>query len=440
MTVVRHRHHHLACIRVTMSNMSDNGRGEDSADVLAMPQTPDAIELRHLRAFVAVAEELNFGRAATRLYLSQPALSRQIRALERLLGCDLLRRSTHRVELTLAGEAFLDRARTLLGDLDSAIATTRSVGGELINRVNRMWAPLADEGFEGELGRMRAAYEGMLAQVEMPAELTVVPVTAGGVPALQVGAGGTPSVLHLHGGGFVLGSAYGYRALAGALAVSTGSAVLVPDYRLAPEHPFPAAVDDARSAYLWLLEQGVAPEGLIISGDSSGGGLAMSLLLMLREQGLPLPAGVVLLCPGLDIAAVLDGSSPLATHDHFKTMARVTTWYVAGHSVDDPLLSPLNADLDGLPPMLVQSATGDPVGDDMRRLVEQAEKAGVEVVAELYPADTPRVPALLVVPARGPAGYGPNRRVHRPAPRRRLARSGNQPVEAQVVVSDRQDL
>ncbi|MFG1819389.1 alpha/beta hydrolase fold domain-containing protein [Kribbella sp. NPDC049174] len=368
--------------------MSDNGRGEDSADVLAMPQTPDAIELRHLRAFVAVAEELNFGRAATRLYLSQPALSRQIRALERLLGCDLLRRSTHRVELTLAGEAFLDRARTLLGDLDSAIATTRSVGGELINRVNRVWAPLADEGFEGELGRMRAAYEGMLAQVEMPAELTVVPVTAGGVPALQVGTGGTPSVLHLHGGGFVLGSAYGYRALAGALAISTGSAVLLPDYRLAPEHPFPAAVEDARSAYLWLLEQGVAPDELIVSGDSSGGGLAMSLLLMLREQGLPLPAGAVLLCPGLNLAEALDGSSPLAMHDHFKTMAQVTTWYVGSHSVDDPLLSPLNADLDGLPPMLVQSASGDSVGDDMRRLVEHAEKAGVEVVAELYPADT----------------------------------------------------
>ena len=371
-----------------MCDMTDNAPGEDSADVLAMPQTPDAIELRHLRAFVAVAEELNFSRAATRLYLSQPALSRQIRALERLLGCDLLRRSTHRVELTLAGEAFLDRARTLLGDLDSAIATTRSVGGELITRVNRMWAPLADEGFEGELGRMRAAYEGMLAQLELPPEVTVVPVNAGGVPGLQVGAGGAPSVLHLHGGGFVLGSAYGYRSLAGALAVSTGSAVLLPDFRLAPEHPFPAAVDDARSAYLWLLDQGVAPEELIVSGDSSGGGLALSLLLLLREQGLPLPAGAVLLCPGLNISAVLDGSSPLATHDHFKTMARVTSSYVAGHPVDDPLLSPLNADLTGLPPMLVQSATGDPVGDDMRRLAEQAETYGVEVVAELYTADT----------------------------------------------------
>ena len=90
--------------------------------VLALPPAPDAIELRHLRAFVAVAEELNFGRAATRLFLSQPALSRQIRSLERLVGCNLLRRSTHRVELTLAGDALLDRARRLLGDLDDAVS------------------------------------------------------------------------------------------------------------------------------------------------------------------------------------------------------------------------------------------------------------------------------------------------------------------------------
>ena len=89
--------------------------------MLALPQAPDAIELRHLRAFVAVADELNFGRAAARLYLSQPALSRQIRGLGRLVGCDLLRRSTHRVELTLAGEALLDRARPLLREVDEAV-------------------------------------------------------------------------------------------------------------------------------------------------------------------------------------------------------------------------------------------------------------------------------------------------------------------------------
>ncbi len=110
---------------------------DDDARILALPQAPEAVELRHLRAFVAVAEELNFGRAAERLYVSQPALSRQIRSLERGLGCELLRRSTHRVELTLAGDALLDRARRVLADVDEAVSATQAVGGELSNRVAR---------------------------------------------------------------------------------------------------------------------------------------------------------------------------------------------------------------------------------------------------------------------------------------------------------------
>jgi monoterpene epsilon-lactone hydrolase len=103
--------------------------------VLPFPQAPDGVELRHLRAFVAVAEELNFGRAAERLYVSQPALSRQIRGLEQLVGCELLRRSTHSVELTLAGEALLERSRRLLRDVDEAVAAALAVGGELLGRI-----------------------------------------------------------------------------------------------------------------------------------------------------------------------------------------------------------------------------------------------------------------------------------------------------------------
>ena len=105
---------------------------DQAASVLPFPQAPDGIELRHLRAFVAAAEELNFGRAAERLYISQPALSRQIRGLEQLVGCELLRRSTHRVELTLAGEALLDRSHRLLRDVDEAVAAALAVGGELL--------------------------------------------------------------------------------------------------------------------------------------------------------------------------------------------------------------------------------------------------------------------------------------------------------------------
>ena len=140
-----------------------------SGEVLAFPQAPDGVEVRHLRAFVAVAEELNFNRAATRLYLSQPALSRQIRALERLLGCELLRRSTHRVELTVAGSALLDRARRLLADLDEAIATTQSVGGELANRMATMWAPVLEVvTADRDIQETRIAYEAFLAQSPVP--------------------------------------------------------------------------------------------------------------------------------------------------------------------------------------------------------------------------------------------------------------------------------
>jgi len=222
-----------------------------SGDVLPFPQAPDGVEVKHLRAFVAVAEELNFGRAAARLYVSQPALSRQIRTLERLLGCELLRRSTHRVELTVAGSALLDRSRRLLTDLDAAITATQSVGGELANRMATMWAPVLEvASADRDIQEMRTAYEAFLAQTAVPEGVEVRPVNAGGVSSLALGTGSEqrPAVLYLHGGGYIIGSAYGYRSLVGALAAAAGVGAIVPDYRLAPEHPFPAALEDALSA------------------------------------------------------------------------------------------------------------------------------------------------------------------------------------------------
>src|ERR1700733_15780973 len=137
MAVVHNRHDHGPPRRAIIGPMDD-----ENAEVVSLPQAPDAIELRHLRAFVAVADELNFGRAAARLYLSQPALSRQIRALERLVGCELLRRSTHRVELTIAGEALLDRSHKVLRDVDEAVSATLAVGGELLSRITKLWEPM----------------------------------------------------------------------------------------------------------------------------------------------------------------------------------------------------------------------------------------------------------------------------------------------------------
>ncbi len=349
---------------------------EDRERVLAFPRAPDAIELRHLRSFVAVAEELNFGRAAEQLYLSQPALSRQIRALEQFVGVELLRRSTHQVELTLAGEALLDRARGILRGVDEAVSMTQSVGGELVGRSMGMWKALADLSEAGaDVHAMRDAYETLHAQFSPPPDVTVRPVSAGGVSSLLVSPPDQPqaSILYLHGGGYMLGSAFGYRHLAGALALASDAGALVPDYRLAPEHAFPAALDDALSAYRWLLDRG--QERIVVAGDSSGGGLALSLLLSLKRDGLPQPAGALLFCPGVDLTR-----SP-------KTRPNAEA-YLGAHPPDDPIVSPLTADLGGLPPMLVQVATGDEWCEDGKALVARAREHGVDARLELYPVAT----------------------------------------------------
>jgi epsilon-lactone hydrolase len=362
----------------------------DDGQVLSLPSAPDAIELRHLRAFVAVAEELNFGRAASRLYLSQPALSRQIRALERLVGPDLLRRSTHRVELTLAGEALLDRARELLRDLDQAISVTRSMGGEHAERMARLWAPAdALTAGGGTLSDLRQACEALHAQFPVPAEVTVAPINMSGVPGLTVAPPDrTVTTLFVHGGGHAMGSAFGYRHLAGALALAADTGVLVPEYRLAPEYPFPASLSDLVRAYQWLLDAGADPITLV--GDSSGGGLAVSLLLRLRQDGLPLPAGAVLMCPWIDLTCTIQQvgpgeAQPLLTLEWGRRCAAA---YVGDHPIDDPLLSPLVADLSGLPPLLVQSATGDAVREDAHQLVDRVQAHGGEARLELYPVAT----------------------------------------------------
>jgi monoterpene epsilon-lactone hydrolase len=359
-----------------------------SGEVLAFPQAPDGVEIRHLRAFVAVAEDLNFSRAAARLYLSQPALSRQIRALERLVGCELLRRSTHRVELTVAGSALLDRARRLLGELDEAIATTQSVGGELANRMATLWAPVLEvAGADRDIQDMRTAYETFLAQSDVPDGVAVRPVNAGGVSSLALSPAEEheTAVLYLHGGGYIVGSAYGYRPLVGALVAAAGVGALVPDYRLAPEHPFPAALEDALSAYRWLAEQRGGAR-IVLAGDSVGGGLVCSLLLTLRAQDLPLPAGAVLLCPAVDLTS--ESVLSTASAEQLATIRRSTEAYLAGHPVEDPVVSPLRADLEGLPPLLVQAATGDLVLRESRLLVDRASAHGVDAQLELYPAET----------------------------------------------------
>jgi monoterpene epsilon-lactone hydrolase len=358
----------------------DNGL-VDEENVVAFPRAAEAIELRHLRSFVAVAEELNFGRAAERLHITQPALSRQIRTLEKLLGCELLRRTTHRVELTIAGEAMLARVRPVLSEVDAVVATVQSVGGELVGRIARLWEPVIQAAAaDATLEERRMAYEKMLGSLSPPEEVTVTPAQANGVSSLLVTPRpeDPPTVMHLHGGGFVLGSAFGYRPLAGALALAADAGVLVPDYRLAPEHPFPAALEDTISAYRWMLDRGVSPRDVTLSGDSCGGGLIFSALLVLRERGLPLPGRTVLMCPWVDLAQTLSQS---------EIVSQYVAAYLGGHPADDPVVSPLGADLSGLPPVLIQAATGDERLPDAEAFTDCARRHGVDARLELYSVD-----------------------------------------------------
>lgn len=162
MVVVRERITVCGC-RVGMI-----GCVEEPANVVAL-RTPEGVDLRQLRAFVAVAEELSFSRAARRLYVSQPALSRQIKTLERIIGCALLLRDTHRVELTLAGQALLGHARPVLAALDQAIAATQAVGGELTARMMAVWAPLlAVAPTVTSVEKLREVVESVLAEMPMP--------------------------------------------------------------------------------------------------------------------------------------------------------------------------------------------------------------------------------------------------------------------------------
>jgi acetyl esterase/lipase len=245
--------------------------------------------------------------------------------------------------------------------------------------VERLWAPFV--GVE-DLGELRAAFETLHAEFTPPPECAVRSVLANGVPSLAVVPPGTEvRLLFLHGGGFVMGSAYGFRHLAGALAMSAGMGALVPDYRLAPEHPFPAALDDAMRAYRHLADDGP----VVLAGDSSGCSLVLGVLLRARAEGLPLPSRAVLFCPGVDPSFASLRESDVEGADAMLEQAReLRDSYLAGHTLDDPLVSPLTADLSGLPPLLIQAAEGDLALGDALALEVRAHECGVPVTLETY--------------------------------------------------------
>jgi monoterpene epsilon-lactone hydrolase len=237
----------------------------------------------------------------------------------------------------------------------------------------------------------RALGEGFGDLTSEPEGVTYEPVDAGGVPAEWV----TPDdadpeavLLYLHGGGYVIGSVASHRKLVGHLCKAAGCRGISVDYRLAPEHPHPAAVEDSTTAYRWLLAQGVEPGRIAIAGDSAGGGLTLTTLLSLRDAGTPLPAAAVPLSPWTDMEGTGESMTSRAVHDPLvadaglKAMADL---FLSGKDARDPLASPLHADPTGLPPLLIQVGDHEVLLDDSVRFAARAEKAGVDVTLEIWP-------------------------------------------------------
>lgn len=223
-----------------------------------------------------------------------------------------------------------------------------------------------------------------------PAGIEFATAEVGGVPALWV----RPTtrvddavVLYLHGGGYVIGSPDTHRNITAHLALGLGCAVLSLDYRLGPEHPYPAAVHDALAAYRELLAT-YSPSRIAVAGDSAGGGLTLALLVALRDAGDPLPAAAAPISPWTDLT--LSGASmqlkadvdPMVTE---AGLARMADWYLHGHDAADPLASPLFASLAGLPPLLVHVGECETLLDDSTRFAAAAEAAGVDCTLEVFP-------------------------------------------------------
>ena len=235
------------------------------------------------------------------------------------------------------------------------------------------------------VAEMRARIAEVGERFPAPAEADITPVTVAGRHAEWVAAPGCladRAMLYLHGGGYVIGSCDTHRNLAYNIAAASKARVLLLDYRLAPESPFPAAVEDAVAAYCWLLDEGFAPGRLSIAGDSAGGGLTVAALVALRYRGQPMPAAGLCLSPWVDMEGV--GASMTAKEDEDPTLNHeALLWfserYLAGADARAPLAAPIYADLRGLPPLLVQVGTAEVLLDDSLRLAERARAAGVDV-------------------------------------------------------------
>jgi acetyl esterase/lipase len=241
---------------------------------------------------------------------------------------------------------------------------------------------------EGSIEQRRSEFQSALAQFQPAADVVRQAVDAGGVPAEWITAPGAQQekvIYYLHGGGYVMGSISTHRETVSRLSRATRARVLLIDYRLAPENHFPAALEDAKASYRWLLSTGVKPSKLVVAGESAGGGLTVATLMTLRDSQVPLPAAAICMSPWVDMECLgksmvtKSGIDPIVRQNDLKMNAKA---YLGDADRRAPLVAPIYGNLKGLPPLLIQVGTAEILFDDATRLAERARLDGVDVVFE----------------------------------------------------------
>jgi len=242
-----------------------------------------------------------------------------------------------------------------------------------------------------DLNEQRRQIRELVSAQPLPPDVTVTAAALGGVPTAEITIDGIEPrhvVLYFHGGVYVLGDAFQAAGLASQVGRRTRAKVISVDYRLAPEHPYPAAVDDALAAYEALLGNGTAPSDIVFAGESAGGGLAVATLVNARDHGLPLPAAAFVMSPYADLTlagATMDAKREVDVLMSRENLQSRVSDYTSGHDAALGLISPVFADLSGLPPLIIQAGTHEVLLDDAVRLAQRAITAEVEVTLDITP-------------------------------------------------------
>ena len=237
----------------------------------------------------------------------------------------------------------------------------------------------------------RAGFETMTQMLQVKDDTKRETTSANGVPGAWItndASSDATTIYYLHGGGYSIRSVNTHATMISQIARASTARAFAVDYRLAPEHPFPAALDDALAGYRWLLAQGIDAKSIVIGGDSAGGGLAAALLLAIRDEGEAMPAGAVLLSPWTDLTGSGESQKTRANLDPmipaFEGVSPMALWYIGNGSGTDPLISPLFAELHGLPPILIHVGDHEVLLSDSTRFAEKAKAAGVDVTLKVW--------------------------------------------------------